>query len=253
MWYCKIPKEIPLPSVFVGVDVFHAPMVYDPIAKVRKRKESCAAVIVQVFRENTVAGNRKVELFTKSFRRGGGVEYDLREQLRETIGLAMKKLNVHPASLIAWRDGFGDAATDIKAADEIEGIREGLARLSLDGTGSPMADNGGEAKVPIAYITCQKRIATKFLVSHNNEIYGAPSGTLVDDIQGLQHDTFYINGRAPPFSTPKPVRFVVVQKDEQLKDVSMSDVTWAHMHDYPNWTGPIKVMKLSFAVLVAMS
>ena len=99
--------------------------------------------------------------------------------------------------------------------------------------------------VPLAYIVAQKRIATKFVTRGLPGIpdgkYGAPPGTLVEGIQGLNYDTFYIQGRAPPFSTPKPVRFVVVEKDAKLGQLHLPSLTWAMCHAYPNWPGPIKV------------
>lgn len=176
-----------------------------------------------------------IELYTKTYRREGGVEYDLREPLKETIQHAMKALKVNPASLIMWRDGIGETAFDSKATEEILGIREGLANQVVGTAGKK-----GPA-VPITYIVCQKRIATKLLVEYENGIYGAPSGTMVHEIQGLEHLTFYINGRAPPYSTPKPVRFIVVQRDKPLINVPVSQLTWGQCHDYPNWTGPVKV------------
>jgi hypothetical protein len=30
IWWVNIPKSVPLPAVFVGVDVFHAPRKFDP-------------------------------------------------------------------------------------------------------------------------------------------------------------------------------------------------------------------------------
>jgi hypothetical protein len=91
----------------------------------------------------------------------------------------------------------------------------------------------------MSYIVCQKRIDTKFLAkgipNEPDGKYGAPSGTLIQGIQGLDHETFYINGRAPPYSTPKPVRFIVIRKDDQLKQVPLPELTWDLCHDYPNW------------------
>jgi hypothetical protein len=57
----------------------------------------------------------------------------------------------------------------------------------------------------------------------------------------MSNQTFYINGRAPPYSTAKPVRFIVARKDNELKHVSLPELTWDMCHDYANWTGPIKV------------
>ncbi|CAJ1932898.1 unnamed protein product [Cylindrotheca closterium] len=46
---------------------------------------------------------------------------------------------------------------------------------------------------------------------------------------------------APPGSTPKPVHFVVIRQDGDVKGVSLPELTWNMCHDYPNWTGSIKV------------
>jgi hypothetical protein len=39
LWWVKIPEQLPLPAVFVGVDVFHDPMVWNPKTKSRGKKE----------------------------------------------------------------------------------------------------------------------------------------------------------------------------------------------------------------------
>jgi len=68
-----------------------------------------------------------------------------------------------------------------------------------------------------------------------------PAGTLITDIQGSENETFYINGTSPPYSTPKPVRFVVAERDPELNDIDLSELSWALCHDYPNWAGPVKL------------
>ncbi len=233
LWWVKIPPSLPTPSVFIGVDVFHAPRVYDPVAKKRVAKASCAGIIVQIFRK-TGDQPSHVELYSRTYGRESGKEYELGDALRETVSTAMKELGVNPKSCIVWRDGIGDSAFSSAAVGEIDAIRKGLH--SIDG--KPM-------DVPLAYIVAQKRIATKFLSrglsGEPDGKYGAPSGTLVQGIETLDLDTFYINGRAPPYSTPKPARFVVVRRDDQLKSVPLEELTWQLCHDYPNWTGPIKV------------
>ena len=55
LWWVDIPKGLPLPAVFVGVDVFHAPMVYDLKTKSRGRKSSVAAIIVEKIRKGASA------------------------------------------------------------------------------------------------------------------------------------------------------------------------------------------------------
>lgn len=235
LWWVKIPASVPTPTVFIGVDVFHAPRVYDPKAGKRVAKASCAAIIVQVFRNSGEQKTQQIELYSKTYARESGQEYSLGDALEETVSEAMKELNVEPSSCIVWRDGIGDSALNNAALEEISAIRAGLNKT----------DNGAQRDVPLSYIVAQKRIATKFLsegiAGEADGKYGAPSGTLIKGIQSLDHDTFYLNGRAPPYSTAKPVRFVVVDKDKRLDQVPIEELTWGLSHDYPNWTGPIKV------------
>jgi aubergine-like protein len=142
-------------------------------------------------------------------------------------------------SAIVWRDGIGDSSFNRAAQEEIAGIRQGLNHGSSVGSVGGELQRGQPQPVQLAYIVCQKRIDTKFLTLDGK--HGAPSGTLVKGIQGLQYETFYINGRAPPFSTPKPVRYIVIEKDKNLSDLALEELTWDQCHSYPNWTGPIKV------------
>ena len=232
LWWVNIPKALPTPTVFIGVDVFHAPRVYDPVAKKRVAKASCAAIIVQVVRHSEDQKS-SIELYSQTYDREPGKEYELGDALKSTVSNALRELDVSPMSCIVWRDGIGDSAFDTAAAEEIQAIRAGLNGDKAVGGGNPDRD------VPLSYIVCQKRIDTKFLSrgvpNEPDGKYGAPSGTLVQGIQGLDYKTFYINGRAPPYSTPKPVRFVVVRQDSELTNVSLPNLTWDLCHDYPNW------------------
>jgi hypothetical protein len=228
IWWVEIPKSLPLPAVFVGVDVFHAPRVYDEREKKRVAKASCAAIIVQVIRDPRA---NQIEIYTEMFKREPGKEYELGDALEKTISNAMRALNVIPASCVVWRDGIGNTAFD-HAALEIRGIRSALA------SAGSVVGSAGKRDVPLAYIVCQKRIATKFftkgLTNHPDGKFGAPAGTLVEGIQGLEHYSFFINGRAPPYSTAKPVRFIVVEHDAGLKNVSLPHLTWDQSHAYPS-------------------
>lgn len=232
LWWVRIPESLPTPTVFVGVDVFHAPRVYDPKQRKRVAKASCAAIIVQVLRPGSEKTNQ-IELYTKSFAREPGRESELGDALKTTVSSALRELDVEPQSCIVWRDGIGDSAFNSAAIEEINAIQAGL-----NGDG-PVGGDGPTRNVPLSYVVCQKRIDTKFLTANiGNEPdgkYGAPSGTLVQGIQGIEHDTFYINGRAPPYSTAKPVRYIVIKRDDRLKQVPLPELTWEMCHDYPNW------------------
>lgn len=276
LWWVSLPRELPLPALFVGVDVFHAPKVFDPQLNRRVARPSCAAVIVQVVRPDS-AQRHTVEIYSETFARAAGQEFELRHAISRAISNALYFLNVSttsevpllfylrfgdspsscplqvdPRSCIVWRDGVGDGAFDRLAQEEITSVRDGLARRR-----PPSAVAAAAAKVeatsakldgsstPIAYVVCQKGIKTKFLTkdleNHEDGKYAAPPGTLVEGIQGLYYDTFYVQGRAPPGSTAKPVRYVIVEKDESILNLSLPGLTWDLCHDYPNWTGSIKV------------
>lgn len=235
IWWVEIPKSLPLPAVFVGVDVFHSPRVYDEVQHKRVAKASCAAIIVQVIR----AGSEKsaeVEIYSETFKRAPGKEYDLGDALEKTISNALRELNVNPDCCVVWRDGIGNTAFD-HASEEIRGIRSSLS------TAGGVVGSVGKRDVPLAYVVCQKRIATKFftkgIANQPDGKFGAPAGTLVEGVQGLEHYSFFINGRAPPYSTAKPVRFIVVEHDEGLKNVSLPHLTWGQSHFYPSKSLPI--------------
>jgi len=60
-----------------------------------------------------------------------------------------------------------------------------------------------------------------------------------DQVAGYR--SFYLNGTAPPFSTPKPARFIVGFQDKALAKVSLETLSWNLCHAYQNWPGPVKV------------
>ena len=140
LWWVTIPRGLPTPTVFVGVDVFHAPRVYDPVAKKRVAKASCAAIIVQVHRSATDR-SPEIKLYSETYAREAGKEYDLKDALKATVSTALRELNCDPKSCIVWRDGIGDSAFASAATEEIQGISEGLNS----------AKQTGEGGVPMAY------------------------------------------------------------------------------------------------------
>jgi len=222
IWWVDVPKSLPLPAVFVGVDVFHAPTKYSRTEKKRSAKESVAAVVVQVVRSHNCEDCPMVEIYSETAKRDAGNELNLGQVLGNAVKNALTALQVDPQSCIVWRDGVGDSTISQCAIEEISCIENALSR-----------------DTSLSYIVCQKRISTKFLSGDGRR--GMPAGTLVEDLQGIEHDTFYINGTAPPYSTAKPVRYIVAKKDRKLEPLSLSELSWALCHDYPNWTGPVKL------------
>lgn len=249
VWWVNIPRSIPLPAVFVGVDVFHAPRKYDEKQGKPMSKESVAAIIVQLVRSHTepsstqANANNKVEIFSLTERRQAGKEIELGDLMNKAVSNALKIWKVHPMSCVVWRDGVGMSTIPQVAQQEIPAVRSALAlrSTSVVGKSSKKQPTKSAGVVPLSYIVVQKRIATKFLSMDGKS--GMPCGALVTQLQGPEYSTFYINGNAPHYSTAKPARFVIATMDAGFgtsKKV-LSDLSWALCHDYPNWTGPIKL------------
>jgi hypothetical protein len=197
-------------------DVFHAPRKYDPKAGKRTAKESVAAVIVSIVREHEAKPNSKVEMYCETEVRAAGQEMQLDTVMNRCVANAMKAFKVTPKSCFIWRDGVGDNTIKQTAEQEIPAVKQAL-KGGVVGAGQAQAD------CPVAYIVCQKRINTKFLTDRGEKL---PCGACVTDLQGPEYDTFYINGTCPPYSTPKPVRFIMAERDPELKAVSPEQLTW---------------------------
>ncbi len=247
IWWVQIPREIPMPAVFVGVDVFHAPRKYE--SKEGKRvstKKSVAAIVVQVVRSHNESENRSADIYSETFERDAGQEYELGSAMHQTVANAMKVLRVNPMSCIVWRDGVGTPAVNTVASQEIPAVRRALANVSSPSTtvGMSTTKTNISRNIPLSYIVVQKRISTKFLSSDGKQ--NIPPGSLIVGLQGTEHDTFYINGTSPPNSTSKPARFIIANTDDGFTAPNktrrlMADVSWALCNNYSNWPGPIKL------------
>merc|ERR1712151_272622 len=240
IWWVNIPRGIPFPAVFVGVDVFHAPRKYDPKEKKRTAKESVAAFVVQVLTSAKPEESSNVLIYTETKKRDAGHEISLEKDLYKVVERALKYLKVgNPASCVVWRDGVGDPTIAQVAKKEIPYIRKALENQGTVG------QQKAAKKVPISYLVCQKRISVKFISEDGTK--GMPAGSCVRTLQksyanDQDYPSFYINGTSPPYSTPKPVHFIMVKNENKEMNLkSMAELTWSLCHDYPNWTGPIKL------------
>lgn len=234
IWWIDLPKTIPLPAIFVGADVFHAQRKYDPKVGKMTARSSCAAAVIQLIRH--VEGSREkmstVEIYSTTQRRQSGKEVMLGSFLNGAIKEALQHFKVNPLSCIVWRDGVGVSSFNSVMNDEVQSVRSAFNEMALY---SPIKQN----PIDLAYIVCQKEIATKFISVDGKR--GMQPGAMINGLRLSDHDTFYINGSSPSFSTPRAVRFIVVQKDEGLEAIQVPELAWALCHDYPNWTGPIRV------------
>lgn len=168
-------------------------------------------------------------MYCETESRLAGKEMELGSIMARTVSNALKAFDLPtPKSCFIWRDGVGDTAVTQVAGQEIPAVR-----AALGSTGKVVgAADANKANVPLTYTVCQKRINTKLLTKDGNKV---PCGALVTGLQGSEHKTFYINGTSPPYSTPKPIRFIMAERDEELNCVSVSELSWCLAHNYPNW------------------
>ena len=221
-----MPRSIPCPAVIVGVDVFHAPRRFDPKLGKYIAKESVAAVVVQLIRRFDENDQPLYEIFSKTERRKAGGEYELGMLMEGTVQEALRRFKITPKCCICWRDGVGDSSILHVKTGELPALRKALL-------------NGCQYNIPTAYVVCQKRITTKFIALNGTD--GMPAGAVVHDVGSPMYETFYMHGPSPPISTPRSLRYLVVQRDEDLQNANLPELAWALSHDYPNWSGPIKV------------
>lgn len=224
LYWSHIPPELPTPVMFVGIDITHAPFEFNQTSQRRVRASSYAAVVT----ETRLGEGKQEEIIAHSriSRRGPGEEFNLADLVGQTVRKAVQSSGITPRSVIVWRDGISESAS-VYAMQELEGLRKQLEQFQI-----------GDDQIPVAFVVCQKLIGTKLYYNQETE---APSGTFVDQLSGLDHETFYINGRAPDNSTSRPTRFIVMHRDEALKEVRLPELTWAECHTYQNWAGPVKV------------
>jgi len=226
IWWVDVPRSIPLPAVIVGVDVFHAPRRFDPRLGKYFAKESVAAVVVQLIRRFDKEDKPVYEVFSKTERRRAGGEYEVGSLMEETVKEALHRFKVNPLCCICWRDGVGDSSITHVKTGEIPPLRKALM-------------NGVGYNIPTAYIVCQKRISTKFISMNGTD--GMPPGALIQDVGSSAYQTFYIHGPNPPISTPRSIRYLVVERDEGVQHASLPELAWALSHDYPNWPGMLVI------------
>ena len=154
IWWVTIPKEVPLPAVFIGVDVFHSPRKFDPQSGKRIAKKSVAACIVQVVRSHDMKNKvTDIEVYSQTRSRDAGKELGLGEFIHEVVLNAVKTFKVDPKSCVMWRDGVGDSQIDDAAKDEIPKIKLALGKNEL--TSTVGVKSSAVKDVPLSYIICQ--------------------------------------------------------------------------------------------------
>ena len=122
---------------------------------------------------------------------------ECREVLYGAVFRVLKELDVSLASYIMWRDSVSDSTIMKAFQQEIPKLCKVLQQNRCNPT--------------LTYVVYQKHVVNKFLIKDGTK--GIHVGALINKLQGPNFDMFYINGSSPPYSTPKPVPFVICNKD----------------------------------------
>lgn len=230
IWRVSIPPELPLPAMFVGLDVCHSPRRMRDRKFERKDSVAACVALIVTSHESDDCIDRVVSCQVQTQDKAG-TEVNLEKLIENTIASAVsgREPGSDPLrSCIMWRDGVGDTTVQSTADLESSAIRKAFEDMSIS--------------CPLAYVVCQKDISTKFLAMKDSKPYGLKEGMLVDNLNHPDFaQTFYIHGNCPPNSTPKSVRFIVGDKDSELSNVRLEELSWNMCFDYPNWTGPIQL------------
>ena len=99
LWWVSLPRELPLPAVFVGMDVFHAPKEFHAESGRRVAKPSCAAIVVQVVRPDSEQ-RHFVEFYSETIARLAGQEFGLESALERVVKTALVLLKVRSLTVI---------------------------------------------------------------------------------------------------------------------------------------------------------
>ena len=234
IWRAQLPNELPLPALFIGIDVYHAPKTYrsrdDNSGKtIKERRNSVAAIVLQYLYEENGQLRRKLSSNIQK-QVEEGTEDNLEPMIRQSIHDLFEDQTIKPVSCFVWRDGVGDNSIERTQSTEGSEIRKLLA------------EKLGEGVCSQTFIVCQKRVSIKFLAKENEIWKSLQEGTCIEEIGHPDFEkTFYIIGNAPPYSTPKPTRFIVAYEDDILKGVPLPELTYTMCFDYPNWVGAIKI------------
>jgi len=234
IWHAELPPELPLPAMFVGIDLYHAPKTYrsrdDATGKtIKERRNSVAAIVLQyLYKENGVIKRKLSSNIQKQV--AEGTEENLEPMIRQSMHTFFEDQSIKPISCIVWRDGVGDPAIERTQSTEGGEIRKLLA------------EKFGEGVCSQTFIVCQKRVPIKFIAKESEIWKALQEGSCIEELGHPDFEkTFYIVGNAPPYSSPKPTRFIVAYEDDELKAIPLPELTYAMCFDYPNWVGAIKI------------
>jgi len=216
--------SLPNETLFVGIDVYHAPKVF---SKGKTTRRSSVAAFVAVFLKNG-----SFQFFNDvSVLEGGKELHGQRDNNEEKTDYLKKFLRriaeehkIVPKQVIVYRDGVGDGQMEIVKGTEVIQVQAAFPKTLVD------------------FVVVKKRIHNKFIVAKEGNYFNPAPGTVVNDLQNVdEKDAFYLISTSSTISTVKPVHYVFLIKQSQIPMADFQNLTFALCHLYPNWPDAIKL------------
>jgi len=238
--------------MFVGIDVYHAPIKFIENQKVYKRRRSIGAFISVIYQKggdgqymttcdivDVVAGKELIGRDDSGASDTDSVVSDSADAaplenegpletrskvLENFIRNTCTKKKINPTTIIVYRDGVGDGQIDLVKSTEVNQIRQACPHAK------------------VIYTVVKKRIHTRFFVQTNdNRLGNPPPGTIVNELQHRDYPGFFLIPTSCSMSTVKPVHYTFVENSGHIPIHEFQRLTFALCHLYPNWPDAIKL------------
>jgi len=258
-WWTKLEEICPSLSkertvMFIGIDVYHAPIKLVGEKNIYKRRRSIGAFVSVIFSQESdgqftttcdvvdVMGGK--ELIGRADSGSGpsdseSVVSDEGEGAKllnesplvtknDSLHLFVKKTcqekRINPSTIIVYRDGVGDGQMDMVKDTEVKQVQQACPQAKL------------------IYATVKKRIHSRFFTQCGGSHYeNPPPGTIITDLQHLKYAGFFLIPTTTKISTVKPVHYSFVHNFGHVPMEEFQRLTFALCHLYPNWTDAIKL------------
>jgi len=230
------------PTMFVGVDVSHDRKLQSAYGPPPKQGPNSTVGFVATINPHYNQYTSYIAYQNK------GDEYVRKSQ--ELMAAALKtfhdKNKVYPANVIVYRDGVGNSQLESFVRKEIKEYELAFQKIGI--------------KPKLSVIVVQKRSAVRFF--DRCDIYGGkdycrsgpkcdgsepyhtpPAGTVIDTnvVNPVLSDFFLVPSIAPPGTTARPTRFIILRDDLKIGSNDLQLLTNQMCYMYYNWPGPIRV------------
>nr|UJZ92584.1 piwi-like protein Ago3 [Scaphoideus titanus] len=214
LWAVNIPFKN---AMICGIDSYHDS---------KNRAQSVAGFVASM---NAQVTRWHSQVFIQSSDR------EMVDGLRTALCTALNKYyevnNIHPDTLVIFRDGVGDGQLKVCEEHEIAALKRAFLAISPD------------YNPALAFIICQKRINTRIFLPVGRDNYeNPPPGSVVDHTvtRRTLYD-FFLVSQLVRQGTVTPTHYIVLYNSTRLDPDKIQRLTYKMCHLYYNWPGTIRV------------